>query len=73
MMDSELYHGRAFTTLDMTDMVIQEHYDNNIQVVMLSKTDHEHVHTNNIFLNMKHGFGKILIQILIQDLNLHGI
>ena len=59
MTDSELYHGRVLSTFGMTTKVIQEHYENNVQVVMLSKTAHEEVHENNIFLNMKQGFGNI--------------
>lgn len=59
MVDSELHYGRVLSTFGMANKVIDEHYENNIQVVMLSKTAHEEVHENNIFLNMKQGFGNI--------------
>jgi hypothetical protein len=59
MVDHLLNNGKKLTTFMVADMCIQEHFDNNIQVVMLSKTVHEQVHENNIFINFKQGFGDI--------------
>ena len=59
MIDYHLYHDRKMTTFSIADLLIEEHFNNIIQVVMLSETIHEEVHENNIFLNKKHGFGDI--------------
>jgi len=57
--DYLLAKDKKITTFSVANILIQEHYDNNIQVVMLSKTVHEQVHENNIFLNLKQAFGNL--------------
>lgn len=46
------------TTFRVADIIMREHYMNNIQVVMLSKTVHEAV-DEGLFLNYKQGFGNL--------------
>jgi len=59
MADHLLNNGEKLTTFDLADLCLEEHFNNNIQVVMLSKTVHEQVHEGNIFINFKQGFGDI--------------
>lgn len=59
VVDHMIYHNKKITTFNVADIIIEEHFQNNIQIVMLSKTVHEQVHENNIFLSTKHGFGDI--------------
>ena len=51
--------GRKITTFRVADVVLQEHFDLHVQVVMLAKTNHEAVHNRDIFLNVKQGFGDV--------------
>lgn len=46
------------TAFKVADIVMREHYENNIQVVMLSKTAHEAV-DEGLFINVKQGFGNV--------------
>jgi hypothetical protein len=46
------------TTFRVADIIMREHYMNNIQVVMLTKTVHEAV-DEGLFLNYKQGFGNL--------------
>jgi len=57
--DSLLARDEKVNTFIVADKVIEEHFNNNIQVVMLSETVHEEVHANNIFINLKQAFGDI--------------
>lgn len=57
--DHLLVNGKKVNTYIVSDILLQEHYNNNVQVVMLSKTVHEQVHENNIFINLNQGFGDI--------------
>ena len=50
---SDAYH--AF----IANEVIEEHFALRVQVVMLTKTNHEGVHNRDIFLNLKQGLGDI--------------
>lgn len=43
----------------VAQIVLEEHFNNNVQIVMLSKTVHEQVHENNIFLNLNQAFGNL--------------
>lgn len=47
------------TTFAIANEVINEHFELRVQVVMLSKTNHEAVHNEDIFLNLKQGLGNI--------------
>lgn len=59
VIDHLLAEGKGITTFSVADIVLQEHFNNNIQIVMLSKTIHEQVHERNIFINYKQGFGDL--------------
>lgn len=59
VVDQLLYDGKKITTFMVADIIIQEHFNNNIQIVMLSETVHEQVEEKNIFINFKQGFGDI--------------
>lgn len=41
------------TTFHVADIVLQAHFDGLVQVVMLSESAHEAVHTNDLFLSTK--------------------
>ena len=45
------------TTFKVADIVLEEHRLNHVRVVLLSKTVHQAVHNDDIFLNSKMGFG----------------
>lgn len=47
------------STFRIADKVLDEHLQNNIQVVMLSTTVHEEVHDREIFINMNQAWGDI--------------
>jgi hypothetical protein len=51
--------SKKINSFMVTDILLKEHYDNTIQIVMLAKTVHQQVHEHNVFLNIKHGFGDI--------------
>jgi len=59
VVDYMLYYGEKITTYKVADIILEEHFNNNIQVVMLSETAHELVHENDIFINYKQGFGNL--------------
>lgn len=46
-------------TFKVTDMVLREHFNNNIQVIMLSKTVHQAVHKGKIFIHPEQCIGNI--------------
>lgn len=52
-----LARNEKVNTFIVADILMKEHFDNNIHVVMLSQTVHEEVHAGNIFLNLKQGYG----------------
>lgn len=47
------------STFVIANEVIEEHFALRVQVVMLTKTNHEGVHNRDIFLNLKQGLGDI--------------
>ena len=57
--DWMIYREKKITSFTVADIIIEEHFQNHIQIVMLSKTVHEEVHENNIFLSTKHAFGDL--------------
>ncbi len=59
VVDHLLEEGKMFTTFHVAKIVLEEHFNNNVQVVMLSKTAHETYHAENIFINFKQGFGDL--------------
>ena len=59
VVDHMLYNGQRVNTFIVADTIIAEHFQNHIQVVMLSETVHEEVHTNNVFINTRQAFGDL--------------
>lgn len=59
ILDHLIEEGERITTFKVAKIVLEEHYNNNVQVVMLSKTVHQAVHAENIFINYKQGFGDL--------------
>lgn len=57
--DHMLATNEKITTFNVADRVLAEHFKHNIGVVMLSKTVHEQVHENNVFINLKQSFGNV--------------
>jgi len=57
--DYLLNKGKKVNSFIVADIVLEEHYNNNVQVVMLSKTVHEQVHENNVFINLNQAFGDL--------------
>ena len=49
--------NKKISTFRITDKLLQEHYDLNVQTVMLAVTNHEAVHNRDLFLNIGQGFG----------------
>ena len=47
------------TTFRIAKWVLDEHFANRIQVVMLSTTMHQEVHDRQIFLNMQQAWGNL--------------
>ena len=54
-----LLHNEKITTYSIAKIVLQEHFDNNIQVVMLCKTAHESVHAGKIYISPRQAWGDI--------------
>lgn len=59
MVDYMLLKGEPVTTFSVAKNIMLEHYANRIQVVMLSKTAHQLVHSNKIFINPSQAWGDI--------------
>lgn len=57
--DDQLAKGKPVSTFRIADIVLQEHFENHVQVVMLTETVHQLVHDGKVFLNMKHAFGDL--------------
>lgn len=57
--DYLLVNNKKINSFIVADILLEEHFNNNVQVVMLSKTIHQQVHENNIFINYKQGFGDL--------------
>ena len=57
--DYLIFHEKKINTFIVTDILLQEHFNNNIQVVMLSETVHEQLHLGNVFINLNQAFGDI--------------
>lgn len=59
LVDWSLYNNKKITSFSIANRMLEEHFNNNVQIVMLSKTVHEEVHDNNVFLSTKHAFGDL--------------
>lgn len=59
MLNKYMDRNIPITTFAIANDVIEEHFALRVQVVMLSKTNHEAVHNQDIFLNLKQGLGNV--------------
>lgn len=51
------HHGIPITTFDVADKILEEHQQNRIRVVLVTKSVHKEIHDGNIILNYNQGFG----------------
>ena len=51
---------KNINTLSVANEVVEQHRLNNVRVMFLSKTAHQQVHDDNLFLNYRQGFGDTL-------------
>lgn len=54
-----LAHHWKITTFAIANTVLDEHWKNHVQVVMLSTTMHQEVHDREIFINVKQAWGNL--------------
>lgn len=59
MIDHYLRKGWKITSFRIAKQVLDEHWKNHIQVVMLSTTVHQEVHDREIFINMQQAWGDL--------------
>lgn len=59
--DWMLNNGLELTSFRVADIVLQEHFDENIQIIMLCKTAHQTYHSKDaeLFLNLKQAHGNL--------------
>jgi hypothetical protein len=54
-----LYHNEKISTFKVAKIVIEEHFQHHICVIMLCKTVHELVHKGKVFINIKQCIGDL--------------
>ena len=59
MIDHFIRKGWEVTTFDIADKVLDEHWENRIQVVMLCTTIHNDVHDREIFISTEQAWGNL--------------
>lgn len=59
IIDSCLARKMKITTFMVAKIVMEEHFANRVQVVMLSRTAHEMVHTGKIFIHPEQAWGDL--------------
>jgi hypothetical protein len=59
VLDSALVNGETMSSFKLAKVVLEEHFKNNVQVVMLSKTAHQLVHTGKIFIHPSQAWGNM--------------
>jgi hypothetical protein len=59
VLDSAIANGETMSTFKLAKVVLEEHFKNNVQVVMLSKTAHQLVHTGKLFIHPSQAWGNI--------------
>lgn len=59
IVDDQLKRQQKISTFSICNLLSEEHYNNNIQIVMLSKTDHELVHSRDVFVHYRQAFGDL--------------
>lgn len=57
--DHMIYNEEELTSIILYEKVLEEHHLNNIQIVMLCDLAHKLVHSNQVYLNPKQGWGNI--------------
>lgn len=57
--DWAIANEKKITTFYIAELLLQEHFNNNVQVVMLSTTVHEQVHAGNVWINVNQAFGNL--------------
>lgn len=60
VIDDLLYRKKPINTFIVADIIIKEHMENNVQVVMLTETVHQLYHaTGKPFINVRQAFGDL--------------
>lgn len=59
VVDHLLNEGHTINTFKIANTVLQEHYLEHVQVVMLSKTVHQLVDSGELFINLNQGIGNV--------------
>lgn len=59
IVDSLLSHEQSVNTFQIAKIVMEEHFDNHITLVPLSKTSHELAHSGTLFINHNMHFGHL--------------
>lgn len=59
VVESMLHNGEPISSFRVAKVVMEEHYNNNVQVLMLSKTAHQLVHTGKIFIHPTQAWGNL--------------
>ena len=59
IVDDQLKRGNRITTFSIANLVAEEHFNNNVQVVMLCKTCHELVHAGEVTIHYNQAWGDL--------------
>ena len=59
IIDYLMVTNRKVNSFIVADIVLEEHFNNLVQVVMLSKTVHQQASPNKIFINLRQAFGDL--------------
>ena len=59
IVDDQLKRGNRITTFSIANLVAEEHFNNNVQVVMVCKTCHELVHAGEVTLHYNQAWGDL--------------
>ena len=55
-----LYNNKRVDTFRVANIVIEEHFKNNVQIIMVSETVHDAIHTpGGPFISLDQGFGDV--------------
>ena len=55
-----LYNNKRIDTFRVANIVIEEHFKNNVQIIMVSETVHDAIHTpGGPFISLDQGFGDV--------------
>ena len=57
--DAFIANNKKISTFRIADQVLQEHFDLNVQVIMVAVTNHEAIHNRDIFINVSQGIGNL--------------